>query len=76
MLETMKLCFRNHIILCCLPFHITHKLQLLEVGGFDLLKAAYREQVVRTLPTKSTLLPCIVVLVKYDLPPKTLYYPG
>jgi len=43
----MKFCFKNNIILCCLPFYTSQKLQLLDVGVFGLLKAAYREQVAR-----------------------------
>ena len=38
-------CFKQNIILCRLPSHTSHKLQPYDVGVFDLLKTAYREQV-------------------------------
>jgi hypothetical protein len=44
-LELMKFCFENNIILCRLPSHTSHKLQLCDVGVFGPLKAAYRDQV-------------------------------
>jgi len=46
-LELMKFCYENHIILCRLPSHISHKLQPCDVGIFGPLKSAYREQVER-----------------------------
>lgn len=44
-LEIMKFCFANRIILCRLPSHTSHKLQLCDVGVFSPLKTAYRAQV-------------------------------
>jgi hypothetical protein len=44
-LEIMKFCFTNHIILCRLPSHTSHKLQPCDVGVFSPLKTAYRAQV-------------------------------
>jgi hypothetical protein len=41
----MKFCFENNIILCRIPSHTSHKLQPCDVGVFDQLKTAYREQV-------------------------------
>jgi DDE superfamily endonuclease len=46
-LEVMQYCFENHIILCRIPSHTSHKLQPCDVGVFGPLKAAYREQVER-----------------------------
>jgi hypothetical protein len=45
----MKFCFENNIILCCIPSHTSHELQLqpCDVGVFGPLKAAYREDVER-----------------------------
>ena len=42
-LEILKFCYENNIILCRLPSHTSHKLQLCDVGIFGLLKTAYRE---------------------------------
>ncbi|KAJ5569171.1 hypothetical protein N7450_011657 [Penicillium hetheringtonii] len=44
-LEVLKFCFANHIILCRLPSHTSHKLQPCDVGVFSPLKTAYRAQV-------------------------------
>ncbi|OCL08848.1 DDE-domain-containing protein [Glonium stellatum] len=44
-LEVPKYCFKNNIILCRIPSHTSHKLQLCDVVVFSPLKAAYREQV-------------------------------
>jgi hypothetical protein len=41
-LEVLEFCFKNSIILCCLPSHTSHKLQPCDVGPFALLKTAYR----------------------------------
>lgn len=38
-------CFENNITLCRLPSHTSHKLQPCDVGVFEPLKTAYREQV-------------------------------
>lgn len=46
-LEVLKFCFENNIILCRMPSHTSHKLQLCDVPVFSPLKAAYREQVER-----------------------------
>jgi len=39
--------FENHILLCRLPSHTSHKLQPCDVGVFALLKSAYRDEVER-----------------------------
>jgi hypothetical protein len=44
-LEILVFCFENDIILCCIPFHTSHKLQPCDVVVFALLKAAYRDQI-------------------------------
>lgn len=44
-LEVLQFCFANRIILCRLPSHTSHKLQLCDVGVFSPLKTAYRAQV-------------------------------
>lgn len=44
-LEVMKFCFANHIILCRLPSHTSHKLQPCDACVFSPLKTAYRAQV-------------------------------
>jgi hypothetical protein len=46
-LEILEFCFKNHIILCRLPSHTSHKLQPYNVAVFTSLKAAYRDQVER-----------------------------
>jgi hypothetical protein len=46
-LEILEFCLSNNIILCRLPSHISHKLQLTDVSTFSPLKTAYREQVER-----------------------------
>jgi hypothetical protein len=46
-LELMKFCYKNNIILCRLPSHMSHKLQPCGVGIFGPLKIAYREEVER-----------------------------
>lgn len=43
--DLLEFCFQNNIILCRLPSHTSHKLQPLDVGIFEPLKTAYREQV-------------------------------
>lgn len=47
MLEILKFCFENNIILCCLPSHTSHKLQPCDVGVFAPLKTAYHDQIER-----------------------------
>ena len=44
-LEILKFCFKNNIILCRLPSHTSYKLQPYDVAVFALLKVAYHEQV-------------------------------
>ena len=46
-LEILKFCFENNIILCRLSSHTSHKLQPCDVAVFASLKAAYRDQVDR-----------------------------
>jgi hypothetical protein len=46
-LEILEFCFANNIVLCRLPSHTSHKLQLCDVTVFAPLKAAYCEQVER-----------------------------
>ena len=46
-LELMKFYYENHIILCRLPSHTSHRLQPCDVSVFGPLKSAYREQVER-----------------------------
>ena len=46
-LEILEFNFENNIILCRLPSHTSHKLQLCDISVFDSLKAAYRDQVER-----------------------------
>ncbi|EUC27267.1 hypothetical protein COCCADRAFT_31210 [Bipolaris zeicola 26-R-13] len=46
-LEILQLCLSYNIILCCLSYRTSHKLQLCDVGPFAPLKSAYREQVER-----------------------------
>lgn len=46
-LEVLTFCFEHNIVLCCLPSHMSHKLQPCDVGVFSPLKTAYREQVER-----------------------------
>jgi hypothetical protein len=46
-LEVLEFCFANNIILCCLPFHTSHKLQPCNVAVSAPLKAAYCEQAKR-----------------------------
>ena len=46
-LELIQFCLANHIILCRLPSHTSHKLQPCDVGPFGPLKTAYREDVER-----------------------------
>jgi hypothetical protein len=46
-LEIFELCFKNNIILCWLPSHTSHKLQLCDVGVFGPLETAYCKQVKR-----------------------------
>lgn len=46
-LDVLTFYFRNNIILCRLPSHTSHKLQLYNVSVFGPLKTAYREQVER-----------------------------
>jgi len=45
--EVLKHCLENNIIFCCIPSHISHKLQPCDVSVFSSLKTAYREQVER-----------------------------
>lgn len=49
MLEALKFCFENNIVLCRLPSHTSHKLQPCDVGVFAPLKAAYRDKADRML---------------------------
>jgi hypothetical protein len=44
-LEVMTHCSKQHIILCQLPSHTSHKLQSCDIGVFGPLKTVYREQV-------------------------------
>lgn len=46
-LEILEFCFQNHIVLCRIPSHTSHKLQPCDVAVFAPLKAAYRDQVER-----------------------------
>lgn len=46
-LEVLEFCLGNHIILCRLPSHTSHKLQPCDVAAFAPLKAAYRDEVER-----------------------------
>ncbi|KAF5852433.1 hypothetical protein GGP41_007835 [Bipolaris sorokiniana] len=46
-LEVLEFCLCNNIMLCRLPSHTSHKLQLCDVGVFAPLKTAYRDQVER-----------------------------
>jgi hypothetical protein len=43
-LKALEFCFKNNIILCCLPSHTSHKLQPYNVGVFAPLKAAYHNK--------------------------------
>ena len=46
-LEILEFCLLNNIILCRLPFYISHELQPCDVVPFAPLKTAYRDQVER-----------------------------
>lgn len=46
-LEILQYCLANHIILCRLPSHTSHKLQPCDIAVFAPLKAAYRDNVER-----------------------------
>jgi len=46
-LEILKYCFENNVILCRLFSHTSHKLQPCDVAVFASLKSAYRERVER-----------------------------
>lgn len=46
-LEILQFCFENHILLCRIPSHTSHKLQPCDVGPFAPLKTAYRDEVER-----------------------------
>jgi hypothetical protein len=43
----MEFCSGNHIILCRMPSHTSHKLQPCDVGVFAPLKSAYRDEAER-----------------------------
>jgi hypothetical protein len=43
-LEVQEFCFENHILLCRLPSHTSHKLQPCDVGLFGPLKGYYRDE--------------------------------
>ena len=45
--EILEFCFENNILLCRLLVHISHKLQLCDVGVFAPLKTVYRDEVER-----------------------------
>jgi hypothetical protein len=45
--EILEFCFGNHIILCRIPSHTSHKLQPYNLSAFAPLKTAYRDQVER-----------------------------
>ena len=46
-LEILEFCFKNNILLYCLPSHTSHKLQPCDVSVFAPLKAVYRDEVDR-----------------------------
>lgn len=46
-LEILQFCLANHIILCRLPSHTSHKLQPCDIAVFAPLRAAYRDNVER-----------------------------
>jgi hypothetical protein len=46
-LKALEFCFKNNIILCCLPSHTSHKLQPCDVGVFACLKDEYRNEAER-----------------------------
>jgi DDE superfamily endonuclease len=45
LLDLLKFCSENNIVLCRLLSHTSHKLQQYNVGVFGLLKTAYCEEV-------------------------------
>ncbi|KAF2003871.1 hypothetical protein P154DRAFT_428128, partial [Amniculicola lignicola CBS 123094] len=39
--EILEFCFKNNIILCCMPSYTSYKLQPYNITAFGLLKVAY-----------------------------------